>query len=70
MVEYDDFKRRNYEWFKETITIDERKKKLRIHNRYGWSFLDYLYTPRRNPKLDNGEYLLKNLKHYLRIFKN
>jgi hypothetical protein len=27
--------RGNYEWFKEIITIDEGKEKLRIHNRYG-----------------------------------
>jgi len=45
-------KKGNYEWFKETITIDEGKERLKIHNRYGWNFLDYLYTPRRNPKLD------------------
>jgi hypothetical protein len=41
-------KKENCERFKETITIDERKEILRFHNRYGWNFLDYLYTPRRN----------------------
>jgi len=45
-------KRGNYEWFKETIIINERKERLRIHNRYGWNFLDYLYTPKTNPELD------------------
>jgi hypothetical protein len=45
-------KNRNHEWFKETITNDERKERLRFHNRYGWNFLDYLYTPRRNPNFD------------------
>jgi hypothetical protein len=44
-------KRRNYEWFKKIITIDEGKKRLRIQNTYGWNFFNYLYTPRRNPKL-------------------
>jgi hypothetical protein len=45
-------KRGNYEWFKETITIDEGKERLRTHNIYGWKFLDYLYTLRRNVELD------------------
>jgi hypothetical protein len=31
-------KKGNYEWFKETITIDEGKERLRVHNRYGWIF--------------------------------
>jgi hypothetical protein len=39
-------KRGNGEWFKETITIDEGKERLRFHSRYGWNFLNYLYTPR------------------------
>ncbi len=45
-------KKGNHEWFKETITIYEGKERLRIHNRYGWNFLNYLYIRRRNPKLD------------------
>jgi len=63
-------KRRNHEWFKKTKTIDEGKERLRIQNKYGWNFLNYLYTPRRNPNFDKWEHLLKNLKHYLRMFKN
>jgi hypothetical protein len=55
-------KRGNYEWFKETITIDERKERLRIHNKYGWSFLDYLYTPRRSPKLDKWGTFVEKFK--------
>jgi hypothetical protein len=31
-------KKGNREWFKETITFDEGKGKLRFHNKYGWNF--------------------------------
>ncbi len=55
-------KRGNYEWFKETITIDEGKEMLRFHNKYRWNFLDYLYTPRRNPKPDKWETLVEKFK--------
>jgi hypothetical protein len=48
-------KRRNCKLFKETITIDEGKEILRFHNKYGWNFLNYLYTLKRNPKLDKWE---------------
>jgi hypothetical protein len=34
MVEYDDCKKRNCEWFKKTLTIDEGKERLKIQNRY------------------------------------
>ncbi len=33
-------KRGSHEWFKETITISEGKERLRLHNKYGWNFLD------------------------------
>ncbi len=58
-------KRGNCEWFKETITIDEGKKNLRFHSKYGWNFLDYLYTPRRNPKLDKWETFVEKIKTLL-----
>jgi hypothetical protein len=44
-------KRGNCEWLKKTLKINEGTKILRIHNKYGWNFLDYLYTPKRVPKL-------------------
>jgi len=44
-------KRGNCEWLKKTLKINEGTKRLRIHNKYGWNFLDYLYTPKRVPKL-------------------
>jgi hypothetical protein len=53
------------EWFKETITIDERKEILRFHSKYDWNFLDYLYTPRRNPKLDKWETFVEKFKTLL-----
>jgi hypothetical protein len=58
-------KKGNREWFKKTITIDEGKERLRIQNRYGWNFLDYLYTPRRNPELDKWETFVEKFKTLL-----
>ncbi len=55
-------KKGNCEWFKEKITIDDRKKKLKIHNICGWNFLDYLYTPRRNSKLDKWGTIVEKFK--------
>ncbi len=52
MVDYDNIKRGKHEWLKETITISEGKERLKLHNKYGWNFLDYLRTPRRVPKFD------------------
>jgi hypothetical protein len=37
-------------------------KTLKIHNRYGWNFLDYLYTPRRNSKLDKWGTFVEKFK--------
>ncbi len=53
-------KRRNREQFKKIITIDERKERLRIHIKYGWNFLNYLYTLKRNPKLDKWGTFVEN----------
>ncbi len=58
-------KRGNYELFKETITIDEGKEILKFHSKYGWNFLAYLYTPKRNPKLDKWETLVEKFKTFL-----
>ncbi len=58
-------KKGNHEWFKKTITIDEGKERLKIQNRYGWNFLDYLYTLRRNPKLDKWETFVEKFKTLL-----
>jgi len=45
-------KKGNHEWFNETIIINEGKERFKTHNRYGWNFIDHLYTPKRNPKLE------------------
>jgi hypothetical protein len=58
-------KRGNCEWFKETITIDERKEILRFHSRCGWNFLNYLYTPRRNPNFDKWGTFVQKFKTLL-----
>ncbi len=55
-------KKGNCEWFKEIITIDERKEILRFRSKYGWNLLDYLYTPRTNPKLDKWETFVEKFK--------
>ncbi len=57
-------KRGNYELFKETITIDEGKEILRFQSKYGWNFLNYLYRPRRNPKLDKWETFVEKFKTF------
>ncbi len=58
-------KRGNCEWFKETITIDEGKKILKFHNKYGWNFFYYLYTPRSNPELDKWGTFVEKFKRLL-----
>ncbi len=35
---------------KETITISEGNERLRLHNKYGWNFLDYLYSPKKGSR--------------------
>jgi hypothetical protein len=55
-------KKENREWFKETITINERKERLRFYNRCGWNFLYYLYTPKRNLELDKWGTFVEKLK--------
>ncbi len=55
-------KRENREWLKESITIDERQERLKFYNEYGWDFLDYLYTPRRNPELDKWGTFVEKFK--------
>jgi hypothetical protein len=57
-----DVKGGSCEWFKIYITIDEGKERLRIHNRFGWNFFNYLYTPRRNPKLDKWVTFVEKFK--------
>ncbi len=53
-------KRGSQEWLKETITINEGKERLRLHNKYGWNFLDYLHTLERAPKFDTWGNLVEN----------
>lgn len=53
--------RRESEWLKEVITTEEGKERLREHNKYGWSFVDYL-EERQNTLY--GIVLLINTKQY------
>jgi len=58
------------------ITIEEGKKILRqYNNKYGWSFVSYLRTPRNAPELDEWGNLVKKFKFLVEtiqelIFKN
>ncbi len=56
-------KKGNCEWFKKTITINEWKEILKFHNKYCW--INYLYTPRRNPKLDKWGTFVEKFKTLL-----
>jgi hypothetical protein len=47
--------RRESELLKEVITIEEGKERWREHNKYGWSFVDYLYTLKKNIRTHNVE---------------
>jgi hypothetical protein len=37
-------------WLKETISVEEGKEKLRQHNNYGWTLVNYLHMSRNKPK--------------------
>jgi hypothetical protein len=41
---------REKKWLKETILVEEGKEKLRQHNNYGWTLIDYLHMPRNKPE--------------------
>jgi hypothetical protein len=58
--------RGNREWFKKTVTIDERKERLKIQNKYGWNFFNYLYIARRNPKFDKWGTFVEKFKTLLK----
>jgi hypothetical protein len=38
--------RRENEWLKEILIIEEGTERLWQHSSYGWSFVDYLHTPK------------------------
>jgi hypothetical protein len=58
-------KRGSCELLKKTITINEGNERLRLHNKYGWNFLDYLYTTIRAPKLDTWGNIIEKFKTLL-----
>jgi hypothetical protein len=35
---------------KETISVEEGKEKLRQHNNYGWTLVDYLHMLKNKPE--------------------
>jgi hypothetical protein len=35
--------KRKKEWLKETILVEEGKTRLKQHNNYGWTLVDYLH---------------------------
>jgi hypothetical protein len=54
-------KKGSHEWLEETITINEGNERIRLHNKYGWNFLD-CYTPIRVPKLDTWRNFIEKFK--------
>jgi hypothetical protein len=44
--------RKKNESLKEILTIEKGKEKLQQHSNYGWSFVDYLHTPKNTLELD------------------
>ncbi len=53
---------RKNEWLKEILTIEKGKERLQQHSSYGWSFVDYLHTPKNKPKLDKWNYFVDKFK--------
>jgi hypothetical protein len=51
---------------KETITISEGKERLKLYNKYGWNFLDDLYTPKKAPEFDTWGNFIKKFKTLLK----
>jgi hypothetical protein len=58
-------KRGSCESLKKPITINEGNERLKFHNKYGWNFLDYLYTPIKAPKLDTWGNIIEKFKTLL-----
>jgi hypothetical protein len=59
--------RRENEWLKEILRIQKGKERLQQHSSYGWSFVDYLHTPRNTPKLDKWNCFVEYAKKYIII---
>jgi hypothetical protein len=54
--------RRENEWLKEILMIEKGKERLQQHSSYGWSFVEYLHTPRNTPKLDKWNCFVDKFK--------
>jgi hypothetical protein len=57
-------KRKN-EWLKEILTIEEGKERLWQHSNSGWSFVDYLHTPKNTLELDKWNCFVDKFKSML-----
>ncbi len=58
----DDAIKRQKEWLKETILVEKIKTNVRQHNKYGWTLVNYLHTPRNKPKCGEWSYFVERFK--------
>jgi hypothetical protein len=54
--------KRDKEWLKETILVEKKKTKLKQHNKYGWTLVDYLQMLRNKPKCGEWNYFVERFK--------
>jgi hypothetical protein len=57
--------RRENEWLKEILTIEEGKERLQQHNGCGWSFVDYLHMPKNTLEFDKWKFFVDKFKSML-----
>ncbi len=51
--------RREKEWLKETILVEKGKTRLKQHNNYGWTLVNYLYTLRNKLECSEWNYCVE-----------
>jgi hypothetical protein len=54
--------KREKEWLKETISVEEGKTRLKQHNNNGWTLVNYLYTLRNKLKCSEWSYFVERFK--------
>jgi hypothetical protein len=57
------------EWIKKIITIEKDKQKLKMNYTYMVGIFIYIHQGMHQNKM-NGVILKRNLKHYLKTYKN
>ncbi len=54
--------KREKKWLKKPISIEKKQVKLKQHNKYGWTLVDYLHTPRNKPRCGESSYFVERFK--------